>query len=396
MTNDHTFGIIHGRVLNLCIWEISPYEWASFQAVSMSTKNQEYFLRNKIKVKLVAIAKDEAPYLPHWIYHHFSIGIDFIEIHLNGITDNSLEICKKISRRDKRLIYLKGDERLQKCLERNQKYQISAYNKSINRSKNGKDSATHILFLDIDEYLINTKGRNCIKSLIRSCPDADAFSFLWYFEHWQGNKKAFANPLTGHRSAVKVCTLKTLIKVSSRIKSYNQHNAIYDENCQPKNLLAETGIHLIPKINACERRAMVTKQLLQMLGEDNVEEWIIYHSIFKSRTEYLSSLLRGNQQSLYSAPVKTNRWGLTNGDGDIVYIDLSRRQKRHKIGYALFLLKYNLYSELIDAKKYLFERRLQLHSLLRNEPWIREKWPHIFKGTMYSSESTHCHSIKRP
>lgn len=353
----------------------------------MDTKNKVHILRNKIKVKLVAIAKDEAPYLPYWIYHHFSIGIDFIEIHLNGITDNSLEICKKISNGDKRFTYFIGDRLLQKSLKRKQRYQSSAYNKSIKRTKKGKDSSTHILFLDIDEYLVNTKGRNCIKRLVRSCPEADAFSFLWYFEHWQGNKKAFANPLTGHRSAVKVCTLKTLIKVSSRIKSYNQHNAIYEENCQPKNLLAETGMHLIPKVNTDDGRNMVTGQVLRMLGKSNVEEWIVFHSIFKSKTEYLASLLRGNKQALNTAPVKPNRWGLTNCNGDIVSIDLSKREKRHKIGYAFFLLKHKLYPELSNAKKYLIERRLQLHSLIKNEPWIRERWPHIFEGTMYSADS---------
>jgi len=49
-------------------------------------------LKKTNKVKLVAIAKDEAPYIPQWIYHHLSIGIDLIEIHINNTTDNSLNI----------------------------------------------------------------------------------------------------------------------------------------------------------------------------------------------------------------------------------------------------------------------------------------------------------------
>ena len=47
------------------------------------------------KIKLVAIAKNEAAYLPQWIHHHFSIGFNEIEIFINDTTDNSLAICEK-------------------------------------------------------------------------------------------------------------------------------------------------------------------------------------------------------------------------------------------------------------------------------------------------------------
>ena len=46
-------------------------------------------------IKLVAIAKNEAPYIPLWAFHHFRIGIDLIEIHINNTDDNSIRICKK-------------------------------------------------------------------------------------------------------------------------------------------------------------------------------------------------------------------------------------------------------------------------------------------------------------
>ena len=49
-----------------------------------------------ISLKLVAIAKDEAPYLPIWIFHHLHIGITSIDIYLNNIEDNSYEIVQKI------------------------------------------------------------------------------------------------------------------------------------------------------------------------------------------------------------------------------------------------------------------------------------------------------------
>ena len=52
----------------------------------------------KINTKLIAIAKNEGAYLPQWIYHHFSIGFDEIEIYINDTTDNSIAICEKIQK----------------------------------------------------------------------------------------------------------------------------------------------------------------------------------------------------------------------------------------------------------------------------------------------------------
>ena len=49
----------------------------------------------KAKVKLVAIAKNEAAYLPQWIHHHFSIGFNEIEIFINDTTDNSVARVRK-------------------------------------------------------------------------------------------------------------------------------------------------------------------------------------------------------------------------------------------------------------------------------------------------------------
>ena len=54
-------------------------------------------LKMNTVIKLVAIAKNEALYIPAWVYHHFKIGIDYIEIHINNTTDNSVEVCERIS-----------------------------------------------------------------------------------------------------------------------------------------------------------------------------------------------------------------------------------------------------------------------------------------------------------
>jgi len=51
-----------------------------------------------MKIKLVAIAKDEAAYLPEWIYHHLHFGFDEIEVYVNFTTDNSYEVLAAIAK----------------------------------------------------------------------------------------------------------------------------------------------------------------------------------------------------------------------------------------------------------------------------------------------------------
>ena len=50
-----------------------------------------------MRVKLVAVAKDEAAYLPEWIFHHLHFGFDHIEVNVNFSSDNTNAVLEKIS-----------------------------------------------------------------------------------------------------------------------------------------------------------------------------------------------------------------------------------------------------------------------------------------------------------
>ena len=51
----------------------------------------------ELKIKLVAIAKDEAAYLPEWIFHHLYFGFDAIDIYVNNTTDNTHELSQYLA-----------------------------------------------------------------------------------------------------------------------------------------------------------------------------------------------------------------------------------------------------------------------------------------------------------
>ena len=86
-------------------------------------------------LKLVAIAKDEAAYLAEWIFHHLYLGIHSIEIYLNGITDNSYRIVRRISRLSSRVSFVQSDEILDLSLKAKKSFQLVVYDHAIKSEK---------------------------------------------------------------------------------------------------------------------------------------------------------------------------------------------------------------------------------------------------------------------
>ena len=78
---------------------------------------------DKIKIKLVAIAKNEAAYLPQWIFHHLRLGVDSIDIYINGSSDNSVEISRIINSFEPRFKFYESDKYVEKCIKEGKKFQ---------------------------------------------------------------------------------------------------------------------------------------------------------------------------------------------------------------------------------------------------------------------------------
>ena len=108
----------------------------------------------EISIKLVAIAKNEASYIAPWVFHHLRFGIDLIEIYINNTDDNSLRICKRIKKVEPRFNFIKADNLFRKSLKKKRSFQIMAYNRSLRNAKKSEAVLTHILILDLDEYLM--------------------------------------------------------------------------------------------------------------------------------------------------------------------------------------------------------------------------------------------------
>lgn len=343
--------------------------------------------RKNCKIKLVAIAKDEAPYIPQWVYHHFSIGIDLIEIHINNTTDNSLSICKKIARSEKRFFYLNSDKLFRKAQKRGERFQIAAYNKSLRRSRRKLDNATHILFLDLDEYLINKAAGNQVKKLVESYPEADVFSFLWYLEHWNQNKKNFSDPVSNNTAGIRNNHVKSLIRISRKIKSCGHHNAQFNDDYCPVNLLSDTKIRLVDGENSSLNRALVSNDIVKRLSKETIEGWSVLHCVYRSETEYLASLIRARAHNNHTDPIKNNRWGLINPDGQILNLKNAKGSLSYKFKLFLFMTRHQLHQELRVARNSLIKRRERLDALLKSNPEIMAEYHKVFRGTVYETKS---------
>ena len=133
------------------------------------------------KILLAGIAKDEGAYLPEWIFYHLKLGIGKILIYVNNTTDNSLQILEKISKNypvDYKVVdgiesFTKYDSIIEPAFKNRNPLQSRAYADIY--SNVDKSLFSHILFLDIDEFIYGRNGNS-----LRNITNSDAFLFNWY------------------------------------------------------------------------------------------------------------------------------------------------------------------------------------------------------------------------
>ena len=82
--------------------------------------------RARARVRWCAIARDEGANVADGVFHHLRSGFDAIEVWINGTTDPSEEIPRRLGSRDPRVTYRVVDERLDECLDRGRDFQHEA------------------------------------------------------------------------------------------------------------------------------------------------------------------------------------------------------------------------------------------------------------------------------
>lgn len=242
----------------------------------------------KYKIKLIAIAKDEAAYLAEWVHHHLYFGVDAIHIAINNTTDGSTELLDKLGR-DLPVTYSIEDELSRR---HGAGFQGRAYRKMAKQAK--EEGFTHVLMLDIDEFWVARDFQTSIKQAVDQIGEADSYLFHW-FKHCTESEfsPCFKDKIIGGSSPL----VKSLLSLESGYGMIREHNA-YGDLCYKT---AEGKNYLFDKENKTRIRIDVGRKLiLQDLP------FVVIHRMYRSQIEYVSLLVRGRPNGNL---IKDNRHG---------------------------------------------------------------------------------------
>tara|TARA_Y100000296_G_scaffold76644_1_gene97450 strand:+ start:6711 stop:7853 length:1143 start_codon:yes stop_codon:yes gene_type:complete len=280
------------------------------------------------KIKLVAIAKDEAAYLPEWIFHHLHFGFHEIEVLINRTSDNTEAVLSKIVCSYPQVSFRNVD--WIDTTPPNHFIQYIAYAESYNRAKS-EPSLSHICFLDIDEFWIPEDFSSSISEVIEQASPFGTLSF-----HWLNvlNEKEFSH-LKREVHVQPAPTVKSVINLSSNVEKIQLHLP---------QLQKGTGQHVLangkPFLHSPKER-----QRLQDKALNERFPAYILHRMYRSELEYVSLLQRGRPSD--SFPFKRNRPGYIKKCKNERFIEFDERA-------------FDVYMKSFDA----FFSSIQLDSLL--------------------------------
>ncbi|MFW9609297.1 MAG: glycosyltransferase family 2 protein [Aquaspirillum sp.] len=244
-----------------------------------------------MKINIIAVAKDEAAYIPLWVFHHLYFGFDEIEIILNRTSDNSERILKLMSINYPNVKYSKCDwiDLLNSNVSKN--LQNIAYAQAYAQAKDS--GFTHVFFIDIDEFWVSSDFRKKIKDFIKNFDADTSISFQWACELGLSEKFSLIQEKAKY---VLKPHVKTLISCLANVEKIRVH-------CP--SLMPES-----PHVLANGENFISSNKDPQICQQSSVGlmSAFLIHRMYRSELEYMSTLLRGNPQS-NNLEFKKNRDG---------------------------------------------------------------------------------------
>lgn len=307
-------------------------------------------VKQEKKVKLVAVAKDEAAYLPEWIHHHLYFGFDEIEVYVNRSSDNSIPLLSKISQEHDEVKFTTADW-VDLCPEAAKSHiQQIVYSLALHKAK--EDGFDYIMFIDVDEFYMPKDMVTGIKSKLLQLDYPDSISFQWFNE--KGQDKPFSvlpASINGFRHKL----IKSIVATNAPIDSMSLHLPRFKKG---KKLLSD-GSKFIPAKGHHE-------QLDPRLSQQR--DTMIVHRMFRSPLEYVSLLSRG-RPSKTRLTIKTNRFGynVDNAEYEDFTVDVEKYEA-YQLSLQRFIDKCGLASELLIAQQFVKSRYHQTIKSISNIP----------------------------
>jgi hypothetical protein len=294
-------------------------------------------MNRPLKIKLVAVAKNEAAYLSEWIFHHLYFGFDDISIYVNGTTDNTDDIVNNMKSLDK-VHFHNGDDYYQSDIRSPQN---KIYSDELALSL--KQGFSHVMFLDIDEFWIPKNLKDSIYTYAEN-NSSDVNSFEWI--NRVNESEIFASPLNTIIQGVKTSQIKSLIKTGLNVVAVNPHSILAKKATYQ---LADGTSFMPVKGNI---KAPVTEL------NKPVKDYFVLHRMYRSDIEYVAMIGRPTavNNTSNSRLFKENRHGycLTNTS---IEVNLSIDDlKLYNVAYSQFLKNYSLNLAIATAHKLIVEK----------------------------------------
>lgn len=165
-------------ILILRFWGLFVSEIIIAKIVGNNRKKEDIIFQHQLSI--VAIAKNEAPYIVEWIEFHKLVGVTKFYIFDNESNDSLRDILDD---------YIKSGEVVYQLIA-GKKQQLVAYNIAIEKYKN---ESKFMAFLDLDEYLApGVYGKdmiNTINSIYESNTNAGGIGVRWRIFGSSGHEK---------------------------------------------------------------------------------------------------------------------------------------------------------------------------------------------------------------
>lgn len=330
-----------------------------------------------IHCKVIAIAKNEAAYIPQWIAHHLYFGFSEIEIWVNGTTDNSLAILRKIAEKHPNIKFKVADEILKDCLDNGRNFQVHAYQEMLQAAEQ-EHRATHLICLDLDELWTPKDFRTKICSAIGK-NSADAISFQWHLDTPNEQRAKFSRPFQEFNTFQKNRHVKTLAKLGDKPLKANIHNfSIQEGHYSLQDGSAFQNIDIDQ-----HSRSKVPVDFFNNT-KSFVDNFFIVHQIYRSCEEYVASLSRGRSHAGDEQPIKVNRDGYILEPLSHHGLELNittERLSEYNSYYETFVSETNINEDILEARKFIAKKFLEVTSRINYSKDFYLSYRNQFKGT---------------
>ncbi|MBE7213948.1 glycosyltransferase family 2 protein [Shewanella benthica] len=303
------------------------------------------------KVKIVAIAKDESAYLSEWVHHHLYLGFDAIEIYLNRTSDNSAAVLKNINNQYPNVTWDYADW-VDTCPgEASKHIQFITYARALHELKKSNEF-THVLFLDIDEFLILDGLTTSVSDFIGRYPKNSAISLEWLNDCQQATDafSPVSKTVVGNLSPL----VKTILPVNVEVAEFRHHVPAFAGKI--KHVLVD-GKGFKPRSESIQAVHP---------SRNSLKSSFILHRANRSENEYISLLYRGRPGDEFA--YKSNRRGFPVKNKKTLEIGLDAVQyDKYRDSFTSFKLETSYDSHIKQAKQFVTTRyELSINNLAKH------------------------------